>query len=379
MIEKTIPFAKPNFTDDDINEITQEIAKVLRSGWLTAGPMVKKFEDEFAKRIGTKYAVALNSCTAALHATFLALGIKSGDEVIVPSNTFVATANAALYVGAKPVFADSEPHTFNVSASDVLKKITSRTKAITVVHLGGNPCDMNELLEIADAKNMFVIEDCAHAHGAKYHETSCGLIGKAGCFSFYPTKVMTSGEGGMVTTNDESLAAKIKIIRNVGRAAYGPTAIQELGYNFRISDIHAVIGLAQLVHLDDFLMHRNNAAKFYNSKLSKIKWLKPQTIRKGNLSSYYAYIVELTNDAPVARDELASIMKQHGIGTSVLYHPVHLQPLYVKLFGFKNGLLPVTERLGEQTIALPLDNNISNNEQKRVVETIKQISEEAKS
>lgn len=376
MTEKTIPFAKPHFTDDDIDEINERIGEVLRSGWLTAGPMVKKFEEEFANRIGAKHAVALNSCTAALHATSLALGIGNGDEVIVPSNTFVATANAALYVGAKPVFADSDPQTFNISATNVREKITNKTKAITVVHLGGNPCDMTELLEIAEANNIMVIEDCAHAHGAKYKQKSCGMIGEAGCFSFYPTKVMTSGEGGMVTTDDEALAAKIKVIRNCGRAAYGPTAIQELGYNFRITDIHAAIGLVQLKHLDDYLMHRNSAAKFYNAELSKINWLRIQAIREGNLSSYYAYIVELTSDAPMTRDELSSTMRQHGIGTSVLYHPVHLQPLYVKRFGFKNGLLPITERLGRQTIALPLDNNISVDEQKRVVETLKQVSEE---
>lgn len=375
MTEKSIPFAKPYFTDDDIAEINVKIGDILRSGWLTAGPIVKEFEAEFAKHVGAKHAVALNSCTAALHATFLALGIGDGDEVIVPSNTFVATANAALYVGAKPVFADSDPETFNISATDVQDKITRKTKAITVVHLGGNPCDMKELLDIADANNLLVIEDCAHAHGAKYRQKSCGLLGTAGCFSFYPTKVMTSGEGGMVTTDDEQLAAKIKVIRNIGRADYGPTAIQELGYNFRITDIQAAIGLAQLKHLNDYIIHRNSAAKFYNAELSEIDWLKLQDIRKGNLSSYYAYIVELTSDAPISRDDLASTMKQQGVGTSVLYHPVHLQPLYVKRFGFKNGLLPVAERLGSKSIALPLDNSISFDSQKRVVETLKQVTE----
>jgi len=291
MPKDMIPFAKPFFGDDDIEEIKDRIGEVLRSGWLTAGPVTQQFEEEFARFIGAKYAIALNSCTAALHATLLALGLRKGDEVIVPSNTFVATANAALYVGAKPVFADSEPQTFNISASDVREKITERTKAVIVVHLAGNPCDMKEISEIAEDHNVMVIEDCAHAHGAKYEEMSCGLLSEAGCFSFYPTKVMTAAEGGMVTTDDDKLAAKIKMIRNHGRANYGPTEILEIGYNYRLTDIHAVIGLTQLKHLNEYIKHRNSVARFYSEKLAKIGWLKPQEVRERNLSSYYAYIV----------------------------------------------------------------------------------------
>lgn len=376
--QKEIPFAKPNFSEIDLKEIKERIDKTLRSGWLTSGPVVKEFEEKFASYIGTKHAVAVNSCTAALHASLLALGIKRGDEVIVPSNTFVATANSALYVGAKPVFADSDPGTFNISAEAVNEKINSKTKAIIVVHLAGNPCDINELSEIAKDNNISLIEDCAHAHGAKYKEKCCGTLGKTGCFSFYATKVMTSAEGGMVTTNDEALASKIKVIRNAGRAAYGPTAIQELGYNFRLTDVNAVIGIVQLNHLTEYVMSRNVVAKTYTNLLSEVDWLKPQIVREGNLSSYYAYIVELADNAPLARDELAVKLKQKGIGTSVLYHPVHLQPIYIKLFGFSKGVCPVSERLGEQSIALPLDNNLSVEDGKYVVETIKQIVEETK-
>jgi len=376
MTVNAIPFAKPFFFDEDIESIKDRIEEVLRSGWLTDGPVVRQFEEEFACFVGTKYTIGVNSCTAALHATLLALGLRRGDEVIVPSDTFVATANAALYVSAKPVFADSDPQTFNISVSDIERRITKKTKAIIVVHLGGNPCDMKEIQEIAEDHKLILIEDCAHAHGAKYKEMNCGGVGAVGCFSFYPTKVMTSAEGGMVTTDDYKLATKIKMIKNHGRAVYGPAEIFEVGYNYRLTDVHAVIGLAQLKHLNEFIKHRNSVARFYDDELSKVGWLRPQKIREGNSSSYYAYIAKLEDYAPIGRDELASKLKEKGIGTSILYHPVHLQPFYVRQLGFQSEVLPVAEDLGRRTIALPMYNNLSFEEAKRVVETIKQVAQE---
>jgi len=370
----SIPFAKPYFDDEDLKEIASRIMDVLRSGWLTSGPKTQEFEKQFASYIGAPYSVAVNSCTAALHSILLGLGVKEGDEVLVPSDTFVATANAALYVGAKPVLVDSDPETFNISPDDVQNKVSKKTKAIIVVHLAGNPCDMKEINEIAEDHKVSVIEDAAHAHGSKCGNSYCGTLSSAAAFSFYPTKVMTCGEGGMVTTNDSKLADKVKMIRNHGRAAYGPAEIVELGFNYRMTDIHAVIGLVQLKHLSEYVKRRNSLAELYAGQLAKIGWVKPQEVRDGNLCSYYVYNVKLEDDAPITRDELASKLNQKGIGTSILYHPIHLQPFYSKLYK-KASAFPVAKELGEKTIALPMHNNLSAEDVKNVVAAIAQVTE----
>lgn len=370
-MKRKIPFAKPHFTDDDMNEITSGVREVLQSGWLTSGLNVQKLEEEFAQFIGSHYAVSLNSCTAALHAILLALGVASGNEVIVPTNTFVSTPNAVLYVGARPVFADSDPITFNISYKDIQNKMSEKTKAIIVVHLGGNPCDMKEISELAEDYNIALIEDSAHAHGAKYGNANCGNLGVAGAFSFYPTKLMTSAEGGIVTTNNRTLADKIKVIRNCGRVGYGPLEIAELGYNYRLSEIHAVIGLSQFKHLDEFIKQRNLIAKFYGKTLSSMDWIKPQLVREGNTSSYYAYIARLTSDAPITRDELLEKLKNYGVMTSILYHPAHLQPFYKNWFKNRPPSLTVAENLGRTSFALPLYNGMRMDEVKYVVDVLK--------
>jgi perosamine synthetase len=370
---RRIPFSRPCFSDKDLEEITLKVCNVLRSGWLTSGPLVSKFEEQFADFVGTKYAVALNSCTAALHSILLALGITKGDEVIVPTNTFVATANAVLYTGAKPIFADSDPETFNISPEDVKDKISNKTRAIIVVHLCGNPCEMDALCRIAEENNLILIEDCAHAHGAKYRGRNCGTFGTASAFSFYPNKVMTTGEGGMVVTNDQKLAEKIKIIRNHGRASYGPAEITDLGFNYRMPEINAILGLSQLAHISEYVANRNMLAKLYNEELSEIKWITPQKVREGNISSYYAYNVKLEDVAPLTRDELMSKLNEKGIETSILYRPVHLQPFYSKLFGFTKGRLPVAELLGEKTLALPLYSCMPAEDIKYVVDMLRQV------
>lgn len=373
MTKSVIPFSKPFFSEEDIKEVNARVEEILRSGWLTSGPIVKRFEKAYAEFVGAKHAVALNSCTAALHAALLVSGVKSGDEVVVPSNTFCATANAALYIGARPVFADSDPLTFNITPHEVQKRISRKTKAIIVVHLGGNPCDMKEIVEVAVDHNIPLIEDCAHAHGAKYKGVSCGTFGIAGCFSFYPSKIVTASEGGIVTTDEEALANRIRILRNHGRATFGPSEVVELGFNYRLSEVHAAIGITQLKHITRFLEVRNKLAEIYNEKLASIKWIEPQRIRNGNLCSYYVYIVKLTDEAPVSRDVLMKKLSDRGIATSVLYHPVHLQPFYVKLFGYRKGELPVAEELGEKSLALPLYNGMKADEVTRVIDAIKEM------
>ena len=369
-----VPFSKPFFDSEDLNEILANMKTVLTSGWLTSGKNVEALEKGFAERVGTRHAVALNSCTAALHAILLSLDMKPGDEVIVPSDTFVATANAALYTGAKPVFADSDPETFNLSPDDVERKISSKTRAIIAVHLAGNPCDMKQLSEIAQDHRLSLVEDCAHAHGSKTQGKNCGTLGEAGAFSLYATKIITAGEGGMVTTDNEKIAERIKRIRTHGREGVGPVETTGLGYNYRLSDIHAVIGLSQLKHLPEFIAQRQQLARSYDSFLSNTSWARPQVVRSGNVCSYYVYLLKLAEDAPHQRDELAARLSQKGIGTSVLYYPIHTQPFYKGLLD-RDPECPVAEELGKRTIALPMYNGMSNDELEFVKQAWREISE----
>ncbi len=370
---REVIFARPYFSEADLDEITEKIRKILASGWLTSGKYTKQFEEEFGKYIGGTNAVAVNSCTAALHAILLALSIGPGDEVIVPSNTFVASANVALFVGARPVLVDADPDTFDISVDKVLMAMTPRTKAMVVVHVGGNPCDMNELLEIARDRKVHLIEDGAGAHGAKYQGRYCGTMGTAGAFSFYPTKIITTAEGGMVTSSDKQLCEKVRSIRNHGRLGFGPTENTDLGFNFRMPDVLAAIGLSQIRHLSGFVKRRNALAKHYSRGLKKTKWLQPQLVKTGNLSSYYAYILRLAADAPLTRDEFVGELKRRGVNTSVIYNPIHLQPLYRNMFKFKEGDFPVSESIGNNSIALPLGNTLNMEEADYVIETIRAI------
>jgi perosamine synthetase len=373
--QKNIPFSKPSFSEEDLLEISNRIIDVLKSGWLTSGPVVKEFEKNFAIYLNSKYTIAVSSGTAALHTTLLALGIGNKDEVILPADTYIATANTVLYVGAKPVFSDSDPLTFNISPEDIKEKITKKTKAIIVVHLGGNPCEMKEINKIAIDSNLFVIEDAAHAIGSKYKGIYCSTLGAAGTFSFYPNKIITTAEGGLVCTNLEWLSNKINIIRNQGRNKYGPSEVKELGFTYRLSDIHAAIGLTQLKYVDKFVENRNMLAKIYNNELKKLSWIIPQHIEENNLSSYYAYIIKLKKDAPIKRDILVKELHKNGIETSILFQPVHTLEMYLKLFRFKKGSFPVAEELGEFSLALPMFNEMSVNDVKYVVNQINEIVE----
>ena len=375
MKKRKIPFSRPFFSNEDLDDVASKIRKVLRSGWLTSGPLVSQFEEKFAEFMGVDYAGALNSCTASLHSILLALKIGKGDEVIVPSNTFVATANAALYVGAKPVFADSDPETFNVFPKDIENKISNKTKAIIVVHLGGNPCDMDEICEIADENNLKLIEDCAHAHGSKHKGRNCGTFGIAAAFSFYPTKIMTTGEGGIVTTNEQEIVEKVRTIRNHGRTSYGPTEIVELGYNYRMSEINAVLGLSQLERIKKFINQRKKIAEVYNETFSKNRLITSQVVKDGNLSSYYAYIVKLSAYCYMNRDYLRKKLLKKGVETSILYYPIHLQPLYTKLYGYKIGDLPIAEELGRRSLALPIFNDMDVSGAEYVIDTLKEVME----
>lgn len=371
---RVVPFARPFFTEEAIQDILLETENVLRSGWLTSGPKIKQFEEQFREKIGVEFAVAMNSCTAALHSILLALDVGPGDEVIVPANTFVATGNAAIYVGAKPIIADVDPNTFNISTESVAQKLSNKTRVIIPVHVGGNPCDMKELQEMASDHGIHIVEDCAHALGSKIENSACGMSSVASAFSFYPTKLLTTGEGGMVVTDSDKIANKVRLIRNQGRRGLGPLEITDLGYNFRMPEMGAVLGVRLLRELDSYVVHRNQLASKYKRELSSLDWIRCQAIRSGNLSSYYSYIVLLDPNAPVSRDQLRETLASFGIETSIIYHPIHLQPLYRRLFETKEGDAPVSEILGRRSLALPMWNGLTEAEIEYVAGSIRTVS-----
>ena len=357
-MEWKIPLSDIDLGEEEIEAVT----KVLKSKWLSMGPVTQRFEEEFANYLGIKYAFGVSSGTAALHIALKALGIKKGDEVIVPSLTFVATANSVLYCGAKPVFVDiTSLDNFNISPDDILEKITDKTKVITIVHYGGYPCDMDAIMEIANDYNLKVIEDAAHAPGAEYHERKCGTIGDVGCFSFFANKNLVTGEGGMVVTNDDVLAERIKITRSHGMTtltwdrhkghAHSYDVI-DMGFNYRINEIASALGLVQLGKLEENNKKREKIVEEYRKGLEKISGISVPFKDHKKKSSYHIFPILLAED--VSRGKFIDEMKEKGIQTSIHYPPIHLFTYYKKMFGFKEGMLPKTEFVGEHEVTLPL-------------------------
>jgi len=333
---------------------------------------VADFEQKFCRVIGTKYAIALNSGTAALHTILSSLGLNREDEVVVPANTFSSTVNAVIYVGAKPVLADCEVDTFNVSAETIERAIGPRTKAVMVTHVAGNPCDMDPITKLCRENNLVLIEDSAHAHGSKYRGRSCGSLGFGSAFSFYPTKVMTSGEGGMITTNSEELHEHSCLFRNVGRARLGHGPIVALGYNYRMSEIHAVIGLSQLKHLREFVEKRNELSQIYREKLRELAWLEPQVIHDHSYSSWYAYIVKLSKSVGISTESVMDSLKREGIETTVMFRPIHMQPYYADKF--RGVSCPNAELIGDRAFALPLHVQMTSEDITSIVRILRRIA-----
>ena len=342
-----IPIAKPNLGPQE----RKAVIEVLKSGMIAQGPKVAQLEEKFAHFIGTKYAIAVSSGTTALHLALLALGIGEGDEVIVPSFTFIATANAPLFVGAKPIFADIDEQTFNIDPIDIEKKITKKTKAIIPVHLFGRPADMKQILALAKKHKLYVIEDAAQAHGAEIKGKKIGSFSEAGCFSFYPTKNMTTSEGGMVTTNNEKLAQKIHLLREHGMPK--KYHHEMLGYNFRMTDIAAAIGLEQLKKLRSFNAKRITNAKYLNNRLGKIKGIIIPEIELSTKHVFHQYTIRITKDYLLTREQLMQKLEKAGIGFGIFYPiPCHQQKEF-KDMKYKVKL-PVTEEIVKEVLSLPV-------------------------
>jgi len=360
-----IPIAKPIINEEEINEVVA----VLRSGIIAQGKKVGEFEAAFARFIGTKYAVAVNSGTTALHVALLAHRIGEGDEVITTPFTFISTANSILFTGAKPVFADIEEETFNIDPDSIIEKITPRTKAVMPVHLYGHPVDMKRIMKIAEEHGLVVIEDACQAHGAEYGSKRVGSFG-TGCFSFYPTKNMTTGEGGMVTTNDGDIVEKARMIRNHGqRERY---LHEVLGYNYRTTDIAAAIGLCQLRKLEQFNQKRIENAKFLTEKLEETRGLVLPSVSPKVKHVFHQYTLRVTEDFGMTRDELRTKLRDNGVATEIYYYrPIHKQPLYQEL-GY-NDHLPNSERAAGEVLSLPVHPSVTKEDLETIVRSIQSI------
>ena len=346
-------------------EDKKAVLEALNSRWLTGGPRVKEFEAAFASYVGTKYAVAVNSCTAALHLAMRALNIGPGDEVIVPDLTFAATANAAIFCGAKPVLADIDEKTFNISPEQILEKITSKTKAIIPVHYGGQPCDMKEISEIAKDHKLYVVEDCAHSLGAKYGGQQTGTFGMMGCFSFYPTKIITTLEGGMVTTNDEKIDKKLRLLREHGMnrnaleresSATWSYDVVDLGYNYRLTEPQGALGITQLKEADETTRQRIRAASYYTKQLSDPDLGITTPYTAPNRSHiFHLYTIKIKPNSPgKTRNEVFKKLAESGIQSSVHYTPLHMMTFYQQFLNKRTDHFPVAERIYKEILSLPI-------------------------
>ena len=368
-----LPYGKQTIEEDDI----EAVAETLRSNWLTTGPRVTEFETAFAAATNTNSAVAFNSGTAARHAATFAASVQENDEVIVPAITFVATGNAAIYLGAKPVFADVDSETLLIDPADVLKKITSKTRAIVAMDYGGQPCDYVELRKIASEHNLVLISDACHSLGGKLDDAPVGSLADYTCFSLHPIKQITSGEGGMVTTNDQVGAARMRSFRSHGITtdfrqreqkvthAYSMTS---LGFNYRLTDIQCALGLSQLGKLQRFTRRRNLIADFYDSLLGEVSHITPLTRENNRQHAFHLFVVKWNQkETGISRDEAFVAMRERGIGVNVHYQPVYQHPFYVNSFGDQSGCCPVAESVYQEILSIPIFPAISESEIRSVV------------
>ncbi len=363
-----IRVARPYFRKRKL--ILKEIDKILESGRLMDGCMGRDFENEFALYTGTKYAIAVNSCTTALEIALRFLNIK-GKEVIVPTNTFIATCNAILFAGGKPILADIKNNSYNIDPKEIEKRITRRTKAVIVVHVAGFICeDILEIQRLCKKKGLYLIEDCAHAVGAIYNGRKAGSFGFAGCFSFYPTKIMTTGTGGMITTDFYKLNDFAKSVRCHGRGS-GMDNIVNMGNDWFMDEIKAVLGLYQLRDVDNMISKRRKIASYYIVKLKEVKKINIFITQKDCIPNYYKFPVQLNGSIDVDCFKKGFLSKYNFELESAYWPPCHLQPLYKKLFGYRKGDFPVAERILQRQITLPMHPLITEKEIDFVISKLK--------
>jgi perosamine synthetase len=376
---KTIPVARPSIGAEE----EKAVVEVLRSGWLAQGARVAEFEKRFADYVGADQAVAVSSCTTALHLALIAAGVRSGDEVLCPSLSFIATANSIRYAGAIPVFVDIDPATYNMDPACIEAAITPRTRAILVVHQIGLPAAMSEIAEIAMRHGLVVIEDAACAIGSEYKGQRIGAPHSImACFSFHPRKILTTGEGGMITTANEELAARLRKLRQHAMTVsdlsrHSSTKVvtesyDEVGFNYRMTDLQAAIGLVQLQRLEDMLARRRHLAARYTEQLSQIEWLVPPAVPADCRHNFQSYMALVKEDAPMSRDELMQEMLDRGISTRRGIMAIYREDPYRD--SKWNDRLPQTDYITDNTIILPLFHTMTEEEHDYVIDCIQQVA-----
>ena len=360
-----IPIAQPLISNQEIDEVV----KVLKSGFIAQGPKVAEFEEKFADYIGVEHAVATTSGTTALHLSLLALEIEKGDEVISTPFSFAATGNSILFTGATPVFVDINPKTYNLDPQKIEENINKNTKAIMPVHLYGQPADMDPIKKIVDEHNLFLIEDAAQAHGAQYHNQMVGSMGDMACFSFYPTKNMTTGEGGMITTDNDELAEAARMLRSHGESERYTHMM--LGYNFRMTDIAAAIGLVQLERLDDFTKSRIENADYLTTHIDTIEGIEPPFVMDQVKHVFHQYTVRIGNGK---RDDVKNFLAELGVGTGVHYpKTIYQQKLYQDM-GIKANC-PQAEKAAAEVLSLPVHPGLTVDDLGEIVNSLEEASE----
>jgi len=368
LLRQTIPIAKPVLGREEL----EAVRKVFESGILVQGEKVRFFEEEFAKYVNVKDAVAVANGTMALDAALKALKIGPGDEVITSAFSFIASSNCVLYQGAKPVFADIDLRSFNIDASDVAEKITARTRAIIPVHLFGQPAEMDALKDLAEDHEIALVEDAAQAHGAEYKGQKVGGLGDVGCFSFYATKNMSTGEGGMITTNNSELARRARLIRDHGQTEKYRHVV--LGYNYRMTEMCAAVGLVQLRKLEGFIKRRRENAELLTMGIKKITGLTPPYVKNDVRHVFYQYAVRVEDDYPMKRNELARNLTKKGVGVAVHYPvPIYEQPFY-KTLGYGQVVCSAVEEVCKRILSLPVHPSVSNEDIAYTVDVLQKIS-----
>lgn len=374
-------FGSPMIEQAEIDEVLDS----LKCCWLGTGPKVAKFEEMFREYKGSKFAMALNSCTAALHLSMLVIDLQPGDEVIVPTMTFAATANAVIHAGSVPVFVDCEKESMNMDPEDIIRKITPKTKAIVPVHFAGRSCNMDVIMDISRRYNLKVVEDCAHAIETEYHGKKAGSFGDLGCFSFYVTKNIVTGEGGMVITDNEEYADKIKILGLHGMSkdawkrfsdeGYKHYQVVYPGYKYNMMDLQAAIGIHQLPRVERYWQCRQMIWYRYNEAFKDLPLFTPAPTETDTRHAYHLYTLLLDIDnLKISRDQFLDEMTKHNIGLGVHYIALHLHPYYQKAFGYKRGDFPNAEWISDRTVSLPLSAKLTDEDVEDVIEAVKEVT-----
>jgi perosamine synthetase len=371
-----VPFHRSDMGEEEVQAVTD----VIRSGWLTTGEKTAQFEREFAQYIGAPYAVAVSSCTAALHLSLDVIGLRPGDEVLVPTNTFTATAEVVAYMGARPVLVDIDSRTLNISPENAERKITPRTRAIIPVHVSGLPCDLDEIHALAETHNLRVIEDAAHALPSSYRGRRIGAISELTAFSFYANKTLSTGEGGMVTTDNETCARRIRALRLHGISRDGSPRgeqdswryeVRETGYKYNLTDLQSALGIVQLAKCDAMSQARREIAESYTHAFQFLEALETPVAQPDRESSWHLYVLRLqTDQLRIDRDRFIQELSDTGVHASVHFIPLHLQPAYQKSYGYREGDLPSAEREYRRYISLPIYPTMSEAEIQQVISSV---------